>query len=132
MSMATATYQLVPGIPEFHQVTSAAVQTRSGQVTIRARRADGAFVELVFETTQATRITTGDCFLRPAPESGYRSWRLLEISASPWIAELQVALSETSSVATFLDEAHHYLLDGSDDVVEVVAWGVTWKPAEPA
>jgi len=75
-------------------------------------------VEIRFVSVQAARVTTADAFLSPGllPSDG-----VYEVTPSPWVVELRAVLVEADPDATFLDDAHHYIVVGYDDVVEVIS-----------
>lgn len=83
----------------------------------------------VFAPLQAVRITTHDCFdigilveRVDLPKNPYKRY-ILEVIDSPWIELLTRELKERDADATFMEKAHHYILD-LDNVVEVVAWSI--------
>ncbi len=82
-----------------------------------------------FQPYQAVRITTQDCFL-VSPSSGLYKGGVFLVEESPWIADLKAALHQIDQFATFLDQAHHYVIPSGDDVVEVVAWCMRWSGSE--
>jgi Family of unknown function (DUF5990) len=55
-----------------------------------------------------------------------RRSQMFEVLGSAWEEELRVAWHRIDHSATFMQEAHHYLILCRESPVEVVAWGFTW------
>ena len=89
---------------------------------------DDRDVTLRFRPYQAVRLTTIDCFLAPGDLPRHLDgvhWA----RTSPWLDELTGALAEIDHTAEFMQRAIHFLLPAGDDVLEVVAFGITVERA---
>jgi hypothetical protein len=127
---AIVQYRLVPGAPAIHTVPVPELTISRGGVTLALDDVDEHRCSLVFSPYQAVRVTTQDCFV-PPPDSGFARGGLFVVEGSRWIDDLRSALAEVDRFATFLDQAHHFVVPSGDDIVEVVAWQVRWNgPAE--
>jgi hypothetical protein len=84
------------------------------------------YLHLKFSPMQGVRVTTEDCFLFP-PYLPEHSSPVVEVIGSPWIEELEAALHCIDHLATFMQDAHHYLILCRESPVEVVAWEFTWE-----
>ena len=130
MSRPSTQYRLLPGAPSIHTVPLPELVVGKGEVRIGLDDADETRVTFVFTPYQAVRVTTLDAFPTP-PESGLRPGGVFMVEESEWIEELRSVLALKDSTATFLDRARHYVIPSGDDIVEVVAWDVTWAAPEP-
>ena len=128
MNRPTTHYRLLPGAPRIHTVPLPELSVGEGRVTLTLDDADENRLTFVFTPYQAVRVTTLDAF-STLPESGLRPGGVFVVEASEWIDELRSVLAQKDSVATFLDNAHHYVVPAGVDIVEVVAWGMTWSGA---
>lgn len=124
----SGTYRPIRDSPEIHVVPRLHLTMGPGQVEAHLDGSDGRRWRFVFQTRQAVRVLTSDCVIRPEGV-GYVYQRLTEVTESAWLDELRTGLETQDPGARFMDRAHHYLIDAGDDVIEVVAWSVTWEPA---
>lgn len=124
---AGATHVVVDGVPQLHQAQRPRVTIRSPQVEVEADGADERVLRFSFDTYQAARVRSIDLFVPPDGE--FKPFRVVEVQRSPWIEELRADLAQVDHTADFLDRSHHWLLHCGDDVVEVVAWEMTWAEA---
>lgn len=115
----------VPGVPGLHALSTPAVSVVKPEVVVELDGAAGERLRLVFSPYQAVRIRTADLFVPPA-DGAFRAHVVMEVLDSPWLAELGADLERVASGATFMGQAHHYLLTAGDSVVEVVARGLEW------
>lgn len=79
---------------------------------------DEAEAVIVFEVLQAMRLTTRDAY----PFTGSEADGLWEVLDSPWLAELARIVRIHDSDADFMEESHHFLVVGYDDVLEVASF----------
>ncbi len=83
---------------------------------------DNERVRLTFSPWQALRVTTIDCYdVRSLLIEGRLHRRVLEFMDSEWISALKGELHYHDYLATFLNDAHHFVLLFQDNVVEIVA-----------
>ena len=79
----------------------------------------------VFQSVQAVRITTSDCFdYTGVLIDNKLSRRLVEIAGSSWLKALAAELREHDAAATSMDRSRHFVLAFHDQVVEIAAWSV--------
>jgi hypothetical protein len=116
----------VPGLPTTHEVSLPLVTVSGPRVVVEMDDEYEGRFRLVFSTFQAVKVTTADCFDLPE-EIELFPREVVEVLGSPWIAELRAALNRTDETATFMDKAMHFLIPGSDEYIEVVAWDVECK-----
>jgi hypothetical protein len=84
---------------------------------------DNHRIQLKFSPCQAVRVTTVDCFdVNALLINGRLVKRVLEVTESGWIRQLQLELERHDRDATFLQTARHFILPFQDNIVEVVAW----------
>ena len=120
-----AKYKPVEGLPEFQSSFWADVSgIEVGSLTVQVDD-DEWLIAFTFSPYQGLRLTTEDCFLWP--EDVLYERPLFEMVDSPWIEELKAGLKVNDSSATFMDEAHHFLIPARQNVIEVVAWNVKWE-----
>lgn len=119
------TYRPISDAPEIHVVPRMVLTTSPGQVDVDLDGSDERRWRFAFQTRQGVRIRTSDCVIRPEGV-GYVFQRLAEVTDSVWLDELRTDLETQDPRATFMGQAHHYLIDAGDDVIEVVAWSVSW------
>ena len=124
---AGATHAVVDGVPQLHQAQRPRVVVRSPQVDVEADGADERALRFEFDVYQAARVRSIDLFVPPDGE--FKPFRVVEVLRSPWIEELRADLAQVNHTADFLDRSHHWLLHCGDDVVEIVAWEMTWAHA---
>lgn len=83
-------------------------------------------VRLRFSPCQAIKVTTIDCFdVRSLFVNGKLERSVLEQRDSQWITTLKEELYQNDHQASFMQQAHHYILPFQDNIVEVIAWGFT-------
>ncbi len=73
--------------------------------------------EIKFETIQAVKSVTEECFHLDIPSGG----ALFEVVNSPWIKELGLGTID------FLDKSKHYVICCYDEIIEVVAWDCKFR-----
>lgn len=79
-------------------------------------------VRLTFSPWQALKVTTIDCYdIRSLLIKDRLPRRVLEFTDSEWISALKEELHQHDHHATFLNDAHHFVLPFQDNVVEIVA-----------
>ena len=96
----------------------------SPRVEVEADDADERRLRFGFDTYQAVRVRSID--LVPRGPGEFTPFSVVEVENSPWIEQLRSDLVDES--ADFLDRSHHWFLHAGDDVVEVVAWEMSWTP----
>lgn len=120
-------HEVVDGVPQLHQAQRPRVMVRSPQVEVEVDGADERALRFSFDVYQAARVRSIDLFVPPDGE--FKPFRVVEVLRSPWIEELRANLAQVDHTADFLDRSRHWLLHCGDDVVEVVAWEMTWTEA---
>jgi hypothetical protein len=84
-----------------------------------------------FQSVQAVRITTSDCFdYTGVLIDNKLSRRLVEIVGSSWLKALAAELREHDAAATSMDKSRHFVLAFHDQVVELAAWSVEAEPVQ--
>lgn len=119
-------YTLVPDTPQIHTVPLPELTVAKAQVKLSLDDANEQRRHFIFSPYQAIRVTTQDCFIVP-PDSGLHKGGVFLVEDSPWLVELQTALSQIDHMATFLDQAHHFVIPSGDDIIEVIAWSMEWS-----
>lgn len=117
-------FEPVMGLPKLHTTPLADVHiegSKAPRVVVELDDVNEKRFRLVFETYQAVRVTTADCFWPVVPIT---SQAVVEVINSPWIAELTAVLKKSDHAATFMQKAKHFLIPAQDDFIEIVAWGV--------
>lgn len=122
-------YVLIPATPQIHTVPLPEITIGRAQISLLLDGADEQRHCFIFCPYQAIRVTTQDCFVR-SPDSKLHKGGVFRVEDSLWLAELREALSHVDHCATFLDQAHHYIIPSGDDVVEVVAWEMKWDGSQ--
>lgn len=108
---------------EIHQTPLERLTYEGAHLRVEFDDVKGRRVRLTFSPWQALKVTTIDCFdVRALLIDGRLSRRLLELTNSQWVAALKEELHQHDHQATFLDQAHHFVLPFQDNIVEVVAW----------
>ncbi|WP_287156830.1 hypothetical protein [Chloroflexus sp.] len=109
---------------EIHQTPLEKVSYEGANLLVEFDEVQGRRVRLIFSPWQALKVTTVDCFdVQTLLIDGYLNRRLLELTESQWIAALKEELHQHDHQATFLNQAHHFVLPFQENIVEVVAWG---------
>jgi hypothetical protein len=121
-----ARIQAVEGLEAVHTVPRAELRKTGAELVVELFDASERRVELSFRPVQAVRIWTVDLWIPPAAE-GDAGRRIVEVVSSGWQRELAGQLEELHPTASFLDDAHHFVVPAGDDVVEVLAWQLQWR-----
>lgn len=116
-------FEPVPGMPLLHETPLARVQIEMPIVVLEADDELGNRRKWVFETYQAVRLVTSDCWDRPGNLSVVPR-TVVQLVGSPWIKELRKRLKQKDETATFLDKAIHFVIPLQDDFLEVVAHSI--------
>lgn len=114
----------VAGAPRLHEAQRPKVTLTSPQVAVEADDDKGRRLRFDFDTYQAVRVRSIDLY-QPRGDI-WQPFCVVEVQHSPWIAELREALAKVDHDADFLDRSHHWILHCGNDVVEVVAWEMSW------
>ena len=122
-----AAHEAVDGVPRLHEAQRPRVTVRSPQVEVEADDAEERVLRFSFDVYQAVRVRSIDLFVPPDGE--FPAFHVVEVQRSPWIEELRADLAQVDHTAHFLDRSHHWLMHCGDDVVEVVAWEMSWAVA---
>ncbi len=115
---------VVHGAPRLHEAQRPRITVHSPLVEVEADDADEHVLRFSFDVYQAVRVRSIDLFVPPDGE--FKPFRVVEVERSPWIEELRADLAQVNHTADFLDSSHHWLIHCGDDVVEVVAWEMSW------
>jgi hypothetical protein len=83
---------------------------------------------LRFSPTHAVRITTHDAFQDP----GLLERGLLELHNSEWLVGLASIAKKQGASVTFIENSHHFIVAGYDEVLEVAAGTVDIERARSA
>lgn len=126
LKMNAMKYMLISDTPQIHTVPLPELTVAKAQVTLSLDDAEEQRRQFIFSPYQSIRITTQDCFL-VSSESGFYRGGVFLVENSPWIVELQAALSQIDHIATFLNQSHHFVVPSGDDIIEVVAWKMEWN-----
>jgi len=116
------------GVPRLQEAQRPRVVVTSPQVCVETDGADGARLRFDFDIYQAVRVRSIDLYMPRGPE--FVPYTVVEVEHSRWIEELRADLAQVDATADFLDRSHHWTLHAGDDVVEVVAWTMTWAPID--
>jgi hypothetical protein len=122
-----AAHEVVAGVPRLHEAQRPRVTVRSPQVEVDADDADERVLRFSFDVYQAVRVRSIDVFV--PPDGQFQAFHVVEVQRSPWIEELRADLAQVDHTADFLDRSRHWLMHCGDDVVEVVAWEMSWAVA---
>jgi hypothetical protein len=122
-----ARHIVVPGVPRLHEAQRPRVTVRSPQVDVEADDDRERVLRFSFDVYQAVRVRSIDLFV--PPEGEFQPFRVVEVTGSAWIEQLRADLAQVNHTADFLDGSRHWLLHCGDDVVEVVAWEMSWAEA---
>src|SRR6266511_523225 len=112
-----------PGLPKFQDVPEVRLRYTSGALVTELDD-DTAVHALEFRPVQAVRITTWDASVDPGllPRDG-----IFENTSSAWIRDLRRSLSTNDPDADFLERARHFVIACYDEIVEVIAWDVSYS-----
>ena len=111
----------VPGIPILNTAPLAEIRVKGWRISVFLDDSNGKRFEIAFDTYQAMRLITEDCYLVPEDVSFSRR-TIVEVLNSNWIDELKANLSSVDIDANFLDRSRHFILPLGDSFLEVVAW----------
>lgn len=115
------------GLPKLHETPLATVHIRLPQIIVEVDDQAERRFRLVFETYQAIRVTTTDCY---EPSEGIDEWEpqtMIRLIDSPSIEKPTAVLKQVDHTADFMDKAQHFLIPAQGDFIEVVAWSVRYE-----
>ncbi len=116
----------VQDLPRLHTTPLASIQVRNSRVIVELDDENEKRIRLVFQTYQAIRVITADCFALPDGVSVLPR-TVAEVVGSDWVSSLKMNLKRVDEAATFMNKARHFIVPLQDDYLEVVAWEVGFE-----
>jgi len=113
----------VRGIPTLNTTPLAEIRVKNFRITVIVDDVSEKRFELVFDTYQAMRLITADCYLVPE-NINLPARTVVEVLDSSWIMELKRNLKEIDETADFMERSRHFILPLQDNFLEVVAWNL--------
>ena len=99
----------VKNLPRLHVTPLASIQIKNSRVVVEVDDEAERRIELIFQPSQAVRMTTADCFVLPKGVSIVQQ-TLVEVLGSEWITTLKANLKRIDESGAFMEKARHFII----------------------